>query len=311
MTGSLFSIITPVGNATRDATASIKSISRQTYVNVEHLVVGDPERSSAEIVGWVRDQGVRWISSRGPHSGINAGLEAARGEVISCLAPGDVYAPWALATAARELAAHPDLDGVFGDGLGVDPSSGRQLLTFAVWRDGRSSARVSGLVQPATFFRRTVVEDRGLLSDRQAYLADIEDWLSTGMPARLGRIDEVLAIERLDPAAQSLALARRTLREDDQAARERELGKHAPRAPRVFAARAMAAARRRQLWLRFIAAHRRRPPARDGSWVGLITVGKPRLDAERIAAMLVPRLGSRFSWDAVRVEDPWFGSERS
>lgn len=300
----LVSVITPVtGDGTRLADA-IRSVRGQTYSNVEHVVVtwqGGPGVNALRAALRGLD-GVRFVDASAAHSGVNDGLREARGRVVSVLSGDDGYPPWAIEVAVRTLGDRQDIDGVYGDALGVDPASGRQLLMFVPRLHG-SPAGALRLVSSATFVRQRVYLQRGGLNDRQAYLDDIGSWLLRPPGLAMERVDEVLAVQRLDPAALSRSLARRTLGNDADAVADRSKGHRLPRAIRVLGDMTRAALERRRLWLRFMSGRRRAASGGTGSpWSRFLAQSNPTFRHRRIALLFIPRLGSRFAWDAVCVD---------
>ena len=87
---------------------SIRSALRQTYANLELLVVGDAcTDDSAEVVAAVGDERVRWWNleeNSGSQSGPNqAAIEEARGEYIAYLGHDDLWHPSHLSTLVTAL----------------------------------------------------------------------------------------------------------------------------------------------------------------------------------------------------------------
>jgi glycosyltransferase involved in cell wall biosynthesis len=106
----LISVIVPVFAGERFLADALDTVAAQTHPRVETIVVddGSPDRS-AEIAA--ARPGVRLL--REPHRGVaaarNAGLAAARGELVAFLDQDDQWWPHKLARQAAALAARPEL----------------------------------------------------------------------------------------------------------------------------------------------------------------------------------------------------------
>ena len=101
-------VIIPTYNWSAVLPFSIGSVLRQSFTDLELLVVGDGcTDGSAEVVGRVADPRVRWInlpSNTGQQSGPNnEGLRQARGELIAYLGHDDLWLPHHLAVLVAAL----------------------------------------------------------------------------------------------------------------------------------------------------------------------------------------------------------------
>jgi glycosyltransferase involved in cell wall biosynthesis len=115
------SIVMPAYNAAPFIEAAIDSALRQTFTDIEVLVVDDGSTDdTAAIVERMaaRDARVRFL--RQPNSGVsvarNAALRVARGEFFSLLDSDDLYAPDFLAEQLAIFAARPEVDIVTTNG---------------------------------------------------------------------------------------------------------------------------------------------------------------------------------------------------
>jgi glycosyltransferase involved in cell wall biosynthesis len=108
------SIIMPTYNWASVLPYSIGSVRLQTLSDFELLVVGDGcTDHSAEIVAAIGDDRLRWIgldeNSGHQSTPTNAGLRAARGEIIAYLGHDDLWLPDHLASLARAIDDGADL----------------------------------------------------------------------------------------------------------------------------------------------------------------------------------------------------------
>jgi glycosyltransferase involved in cell wall biosynthesis len=309
----LVSIVTPTLNQGRLIEDTIRSVRAQTYTNIEHIVVdGGSTDGTIEIL--TRHERMGWLTwrsepDRGMYEAVNKGFALAQGDVLAYLNSDDVYPPWAVDVAASAFDADPELDVVFGDGLAIDVESGRQRIAFVPPFHAPSLAHSGSLVQPAVFLRRRVMERHGGFDTTLRFAGDLEYWLRVGSNARFGRIDEVLAVERVHSDALSRASAGAMAVEV-----EGVRGRFRPSLTRsawflTTMARARAALWRRVLWLRFLRASRaRRTPS--GPWSRIHAEGNLEISPSRVVLAQVPRIGAPFAWNAVISMRDWFSTTK-
>ena len=199
----LVSILTPSFNQGRFLRDCLESVARQTYPRIEHVVVdGASTDGSVEILA-ESGSAVRWTSEpdRGQGDAVNKAFEASTGEIVGWVNSDDgIFAVDSVARVVAAFAGHRDAGVVYGDAALVD-ESGRILRQHrSRWPEG-DLPLVSPLVQPAVFFRRSVIEpgEAVLRVDLHALL-DYELWLrlrSRGV--RFVHLPVVLAVDRDHP----------------------------------------------------------------------------------------------------------------
>ena len=83
--------------------APLADLVRQTYPNIEHIIVdgGSTDGTLNVLRGAGQERQVRWLSEpdRGMYEAIRKGLALASGEVLAYLNSDDVYPPWAIEVA--------------------------------------------------------------------------------------------------------------------------------------------------------------------------------------------------------------------
>lgn len=173
----LVSVITPTFGMADRIERCIRSISEQSYPNVEHVVVdGGSTDGTIEILQ--RSSGVRWVSEpdRGQSDAINKGLRTAAGDVIGWLNADDELAPGAIRRIVDALAANPLAGLAYGDIDVVEPDRTWRLdasPTFgmsALWRG-------TTIWQPGTFWTRWAQEAVGEIDEEFHLAMDFEYWL--------------------------------------------------------------------------------------------------------------------------------------
>ncbi len=189
MASSLVSVIVPVYAGERFLGDALDSVAAQSYPNLETIVVddGSPD-ASAEIAA--RRPGVRLL--REPHRGVaaarNAGVRAARGELIAFLDQDDLWEPSKLALQVEMLDARPDLHIVLSH-VEMVLTEGTPRPSWLTWMTDRQP----GYLPSTWLVRRDAFEQVGPFDGRYRMVCDA-DWLARAKDA--GLANEMLA-ERL------------------------------------------------------------------------------------------------------------------
>jgi GT2 family glycosyltransferase len=188
----LASVIVPSLNGAHLLPACLDSLVQQSYAHVEVIVADGASTDATPELLALRYPSVRLLRLQrnlGFAGNVNAGLRAARGEVL-CLLNNDARADadW-VAACVETLALQSELGSVaskvlFADGLtinsagdlvcrdGVPRQRGNGQADAAEW-DTPSS--VFGAMGGAAAYRRTMLEDVGLLDERFfMYLEDVD-----------------------------------------------------------------------------------------------------------------------------------------
>jgi glycosyltransferase involved in cell wall biosynthesis len=198
------SVITPAYNVERYLTEAADSVLRQTYSDLELIIVDD---GSTDRTGDVAEQirrtdphRVRVITqrNRGNAAARNAALATSRGECLALLDSDDVWEPRYLEEQIAVLNANPDLDLVTGNArfLGgprhgalvhpcPDPRPPVTLATLIADEDAMSIM---------TVFRRRVFETIGGFDESPGLSEDFDYWVRAALAGfRFARNPEPLA----------------------------------------------------------------------------------------------------------------------
>jgi glycosyltransferase involved in cell wall biosynthesis len=199
----LVSILTPSFDQGRFLPDCLASVGRQTYSRVEHVVMdGGSSDESLRVLADAGDS-VRWTSERdrGQADAVNKAFEASAGEIVGWVNSDDgLFAVDTVERVVAAFAASPEAGVVFGDAALVD-EGGRILRHHRSRWPSASLPLVSPIVQPAAFFRRSVVEPgEPLLRIELHRFLDYELWLrlhSRGV--RFVHLPAVVAVDRDHP----------------------------------------------------------------------------------------------------------------
>lgn len=162
-----FSIVTACFNSVSTISATLRSVSRQTHAEIEHIIIDGGSRD--ETLKIVADLGER-VSivvsepDRGIYDAMNKGLARAVGEVVAFLNSDDHYAhDGVLARVEEEFRARGPIDAVFGDVAYFRPSAPE--VTVRRYRSDRFRPERIGWgwvpAHPASFIRRSVYDRFG------------------------------------------------------------------------------------------------------------------------------------------------------
>jgi glycosyltransferase involved in cell wall biosynthesis len=203
------SIVTPTLNQASYIKTTVDSVLTQDYPNLEYLVLDggsmDGTReildSYGERLSWRIEPGT------GQSRAINQGWGETGGEIITWVNSDDTYYPGTLQQVGSFFLQHPEVDMLYGDCDYVD-SNGRFLRTYPT-RDFNYLELLrrteNYIPQPATFFRRRVLNRVGFLDETLAYVMDFDYWLRVGFSHCIVHLPGKLAALRLQPDAKSIA----------------------------------------------------------------------------------------------------------
>ncbi len=174
-----FSVVTPSFRSSKWLKLCISSVADQS-VDLEH-VVQDAGSDDGTLEWLPADKRVKAFveKDKGMYDAVNRGLKRTQGEILSYLNCDEQYLPGALAAVGELFQRNPEVEIVFGDVIITDPqgeflSHRKSLLPIS------GHSRVSGnlsILTCATFFRRSVIESRGLFFNSNLRDLGDADWV--------------------------------------------------------------------------------------------------------------------------------------
>ncbi len=216
-----FSIITCTRNSAEFLGDTLASVAAQTYRNFEHIFVdGSSTDGTLDMIAQVPGD-VRVIddAARGISHAMNAGILAARGDVILHLHSDDYLAhPRCLERVAKHFTER-GCAWLFGRAL--SDYHGYWTPEVPVFYPYSYARLLKGNIIPhvATYVRRDLFERAGLFDERLRYAMDYELWL------RLGRLEapyqtrEFLGVYRAHPGSTTHANRIASLTEEHEVRR--------------------------------------------------------------------------------------------
>lgn len=208
------SIITPSYNQARLIGKTIQSVLSQNYPNLEYILMdGGSTDGTLNILKRYKDRLI-WFSQKdkGQSDAINKGIKKATGEIIGYLNSDDLLCENALFHIAEFYQNNPDYFWVTGRCQVIDERGDkiRSLVTLYknFWlrflRFPVSLFFINYISQPATFWRREVVNKIGYFDKSLYYVMDYDYWLRLSKIYKLGFIDKYLASFRIHKKSKSL-----------------------------------------------------------------------------------------------------------
>ncbi len=303
MTGPLVSVITPSYNQAGFIGKTLRSVRDQRYAPIEHLVLdaGSTDGTLKVLEEYAGSYDLRWEvePDDGMYDAINKGLKRARGEIVTYLNTDDKYFPWTLASVVAAFQRHPEVDIVYGDVVKIDDADGSRTLVFAPPFRATFVGRIGSLFQPAVFWRRAVTDELGGFDDSLRFGGDLDLWNRASRHYRFHKLNEVLAAERLHPAAKTTAFADEAGAEEARI-RARYVDESDWSRPLTgLAERARVWAWRRAYWLAFASAVA--APKPTGSWAQFIAAARPVVHPAILVVAQLPVVGKRFASRALEL----------
>lgn len=226
------SIITAVFNRRDTIVEAVTSVQRQSYADIEHLVIdGGSTDGTLMILQSCLDGRTTLVSEpdKGIYDALNKGFARSSGDVIGLMHSDDFYADERVLERVAQAFADSAVDGVYGDLDYVARADPARIIRR--WRSGiyQRSRLAHGWMppHPTLFLRRSVIEQWGGFDTSFRIAADYDAmlrYLARGK-IRVAYIPEVLVKMRMGGESnRSLSRILRKTREDYAALRRNEVG---------------------------------------------------------------------------------------
>jgi glycosyltransferase involved in cell wall biosynthesis len=205
----LVSIVTPSYNQGRFIEETILSVLNQDYPRIEYIVMDGGSTDETLDILRTYESRLAWSSEKdkGQSDAINKGLRLAKGEILAYLNSDDTYLPGAITRAVRYLTVeNPDSAFVYGQGYytTADGAIIKKYHTEAF--NFQHLAENCYICQPATFWKRDVIEKIGLFDEDLHYAMDYEYWIRIAKHyGTLGYMKEYLANARTYPETKTMS----------------------------------------------------------------------------------------------------------
>jgi glycosyltransferase involved in cell wall biosynthesis len=206
------SLITPTYNQAGYIEQTIESVISQNYPYLEYIVIdGGSTDGTLDILNKYGNK-YFWMSEkdRGQSDALNKGMKIAKGDIIGFINSDDILAPQSLWKVGRFFLEHPEAYWLTGKCRTIDENGNeiRKLVTLYknIWVNTRSliALKVMNYIsQPATFWRRDVMENVGYFNETYHYSMEYDLWMRIGSKYSLFFLPEYLASFRIHPSSKA------------------------------------------------------------------------------------------------------------
>ncbi|QQS35698.1 MAG: glycosyltransferase [Ignavibacteriales bacterium] len=174
-----FTVITAVYNNEAHIEDCIKSVTAQSYGDVEYIIVdGGSTDGTVDIIRRYESRLSKWVSEKdsGIYDALNKGIKLATGDVIVFVHSDDMLASDDVLQKAADVFNKKNCDCVFGDLLYVSRDNTGNVVRY--WKSGvyRHSSLFFGWMpaHPAFYVRRKVYDELGLFNTSFRIAADYD-----------------------------------------------------------------------------------------------------------------------------------------
>jgi len=195
----LVSVLTPSLNQAAWLPDNLRSVARQTYPRIEHIVIdGGSTDGSVEVLEGAVDT-VRWRSEadRGQSDAVNKAFRESKGEIIGWINSDDAYFDCRVVEdVVACFADHPGVDIVYGHAAQIAEDGTIIWMVWVPWFMRRVLRIVNFVGQPVAFIRRSALSDP-MLDETYDFAMDYELWLRLDREGhRFHRIPRITAVDR-------------------------------------------------------------------------------------------------------------------
>jgi glycosyltransferase involved in cell wall biosynthesis len=231
-----FSIITPSFNQAKYLHDTARSVLNQAGpFDLEWIVIdgGSTDGSVDYLKSLKHDTRVRWVSEKdnGQSEAINKGFAMAGGDMLAWLNSDDIYTPLALSHVWHAFNKKPEAQWLVGRyqiisdaGKPIRPGIARykekQLKDFSY----RRLLIENFIPQPATFWRKSLLDRVGPLDTKLHFTMDYDLWLRMAKIAPPLVLNEVIAHFRVHGQSKTGIINRRQFDEGYEVARRHAQG---------------------------------------------------------------------------------------
>jgi asparagine synthase (glutamine-hydrolysing) len=208
----LVSIVTPSFNQDPYIEETIQSVLRQTYPNIEYIVIDGASRDeSVNIIKRFESRLAFWSSESdgGQSDAINKGFRKASGALVGWINSDDYLEPNAVERIVGSYLQNPG-SVLFHGRVRVVDENGRYLrlakdhgrpMTYERLLNG-----IDHLCQPGSFYRRDVLEKVGFLDESLRFVMDYDLWLRLLKMGNAEYIPAILANYRVHKTTKTNTL---------------------------------------------------------------------------------------------------------
>jgi len=202
LSNKLVSIITPVLNGKEYIESTINSVERQTYSNIEYIIIdGGSTDGTVDVIKSYQNEfshRYRWVSQddESMYEAVNEGLSLASGSILAYLNSDDLYDDnEVVKKVVKFFEKNPDVGWVYSDVHIIDQND-NILYTYKKpefnWKEF-ASIDWSYIPQPTTFWRKEVVEQLNGFDDSFKMASDYDFFLRAGKDFKGNKLPFIVA----------------------------------------------------------------------------------------------------------------------
>ena len=207
MKNKKITIITPSLNQGSYLEATINSILSQNYPNLEYFIIdGGSVDESVNIIKKYENKIDYWVSENdsGQSNAINKGLKRASGSIVTWVNSDDMLQPGILSKVSSYF-DEPDIGLIFGKTISFGDDTSEKISSFDI---NDLNSKLLGKVafpQPASFFRREILDEHGLLDESLNYGMDYDLFVRIALNYKIYPIDDIVSRNRYHSESKSIA----------------------------------------------------------------------------------------------------------
>ena len=173
------SVITTVLNCVNTIEYTIQSVSSQSHVDIEHIIIdGQSTDGTLEILQRYSEQVSLIVSEpdSGIYHGMNKGLALATGDVVGFLNADDYYQHENVISDLCAVFDDPTIQGCYADLVYVDPLQVDKIIRYWKSKDYQPGLFEKGWMpaHPTFYVRREVYKEHGVFNIDYKFHADLE-----------------------------------------------------------------------------------------------------------------------------------------
>jgi glycosyltransferase involved in cell wall biosynthesis len=172
-------IITVTYNSVRYLQQCIDSVVKQTYPEIEHIVIdGQSSDGTLDIIKNFDNHIAKWVSEKdsGMYDAINKGMQMATGDIIGILNSDDMLASPNVIAQIVQCFTDKDVDSLYGDLVYIDKNNANKIIRY--WKGlpySRFRFHYGWMpAHPTFYFRRDLLKDLGGYESHYFTAADYE-----------------------------------------------------------------------------------------------------------------------------------------
>ncbi|NLT51847.1 MAG: glycosyltransferase [Ignavibacteria bacterium] len=212
MHNELVSVIITTFNGEKFIRESVDSIVRQTYKNLEIIVIDDGSNdNTADIIKSISDNRIKYFrtENNGHVSALNYGLSLSNGDYVSILDHDDIAMPQKIEKQMNCILSNPEL-GVISHFFLVMDERGKIIYEIHLPKEDEEIKKelcLQNIISHSgVLYKKKIVLEAGGYREKYGKIADYDLWLRLRLNTKFINLDEMLLKYRKHNNGQSFSL---------------------------------------------------------------------------------------------------------